>query len=157
MALDDLPPVDGSDLLGTWHIVETTFPMWLRGDKHGPTLNYSAHPEPGRLGDLVRYRDRRGRTREIRGTDRQDPSNPAHFTWRGRGLLWLLSSDWYVIHHDAQAGLAVIFFTKTLFTPAGVDIIARTTPPSAEALAEGREALSARPDLRAHLAALVAL
>jgi hypothetical protein len=127
-----LPPVDVADLLGTWHIQLTNFPMWLAGDKLRPTLAYRRIGDDRRIGDLVSYTTRAGTQKQIAGYDTQDASNTAHFTWRGRGLLMLLSSDWYVVHLDASFG--AIYFEKTLFTPAGMDVISRAETPSPAAL-----------------------
>ena len=59
------------------------------------------------------------------------------FKWRGNGLLFIASSKWQVLGcntSDAEGNhpWAVTFFEKTLFTPAGLDIYAR----SAEGLPE---------------------
>jgi len=59
------------------------------------------------------------------------------FKWRGSGLLAVASSKWQVLGcntSDAEGSQpwAVTFFEKTLFTPAGLDVYAR----SAEGLPE---------------------
>lgn len=59
------------------------------------------------------------------------------FKWRGNGLLVIASSKWKVLGcntSDVEGShpWAVTFFEKTLFTPAGLDIYAR----SAEGLPE---------------------
>lgn len=53
------------------------------------------------------------------------------FKWRGNGLLFIASSKWQVLGcntSEAEGSLpwAVTFFEKTLFTPAGLDIYARS-------------------------------
>ena len=123
------PDVRVEDLAGTWHIVRTNFPMWLRGDKRRPCLEYGIlDRDRGTLSDLVTF-EKGGRAKSIRGVDRQDPARSCHFTWRGRGLLKLLRSDWYVIDLDRKRGLAAIYFTKTLFTPEGLDVVSRAAIP----------------------------
>ena len=154
--LQSLAPIAPEDLAGTWHIVQTNFPMWLGGTKTDPTLNYSASDTHSRLEDVVRYTSG-GRQKEIRGVDTQDPKNLAHFTWRGRGLLALLKSDWYVVHHNRNAGILAIYFTPTLFTPAGMDIVSRSPQPNAAAVEAARAAAAAIPGLDTQVSTLVSL
>lgn len=153
-----LPEVSCDDLVGTWYIVRTNFPMWLGGANSHPTLNYARIEGAGDdvLSDLVRYR-RKGADKQIAGVDRQDPARSCHFTWRGNGLLRLLRSDWYVVDLDREAQVAAIFFTKTLFTPAGLDVASTRAQPDAAAVAACLARLQAAPSLRPHLDALVEL
>jgi hypothetical protein len=154
--VESLAPVDPADLVGTWHIVETNFPMWLSGKKTAPTLNYGASDRPSRLADVVRY-TQGGRAREIRGVDTQDAANRAHFTWRGSGLLALLKSDWYVVRLDRDLGAMAIYFTPTLFTPRGMDIAFRSPRPEATAVESMKAAARAIPGLEAQVASLARL
>lgn len=125
----ELPEIETGDLVGTWHIVRTNFPMWLKGDKRRPRLTYGAlDGTAAALSDLVTF-EVSGREKTIAGVDTQDPEQSCHFTWRGRGLLRLLRSDWYVVDIDRPGGIAAIYFTKTLFTPAGLDIVTRSARP----------------------------
>lgn len=157
----ELPNLRGSDLLGTWHIMQTTFPMWRSGKNTQPTLNYRpiAGADDSQLEDLVLYR-KRGQPKQIRGVDIQDPSLSCHFTWRGRGLLALLTSEWYVVdfvRDSAGEGVMAIYFSKTLFTPAGMDIAATSARPRAEAIAACIDRVRASATLRPHVDALVSL
>lgn len=156
VALESLAPVPVHDLVGTWHIVQTNFPMWLTGRRTGPTLNYGAPHGGSHFEDVVRY-VANGKQKEIRGVDTVDPANPAHFRWRGRGLLAPLSSDWYVVHRDVDAGVIAIYFEPTLFTPAGVDIAARSRQPDVAAVAAARASLATVPGLSRHVAELARL
>ena len=59
------------------------------------------------------------------------------FKWRGNGLLVIASSKWQVLgcntsNAEGSHPWAVTYFEKTLFTPAGLDVYAR----SAEGLPE---------------------
>ena len=59
------------------------------------------------------------------------------FKWRGNGLLAIASSKWQVLgcntsDTEGSHPWAVTFFEKTIFTPAGLDVYAR----SAEGLPE---------------------
>lgn len=112
-------------LLGTWMICSTNFPMWTKGGKLHPTFNYSIVADRENvLFDEVKY-VQKGKEKSIRGYDMQDPEDASKFTWRGKGLLFIAKSRWQVVLKDPQEKWAVIYFSKTLFTPEGVDIIAR--------------------------------
>lgn len=147
--LAELPSIDRTQLAGRWHIQITNFPMWLAGTKRRPSLEYGLLDGDPRLSDTVTYVTARGARKQIAGYDAQDPGHGAHFTWRGKGLLSLLSSDWYVVHLDAAAGVAAIYFTRTLFTPAGVDVIARAEEAPAAALEPALAALRRTPECAA--------
>jgi len=113
-------------LVGTWFIHSTNFPMWLKGDKVNPTFNYSpVAKKEGVLLDEVNYL-KNGKQKSIVGYDTQDSKDTTTFVWRGKGLLYLLKSKWKVALLDDSGQWAVIWFSKTLFTPEGVDIISRT-------------------------------
>lgn len=112
-------------LLGTWFICSTNFPMWTKGDKLNPTFNYSlVEGKTEVMFDEVKF-TKKGKPRSIKGYDRPDESDPSKFTWRGKGLLFIAKSKWQVVLKDPQGKWAVIYFSKTLFTPEGVDIISR--------------------------------
>ncbi|WP_146132945.1 hypothetical protein [Knoellia remsis] len=120
------------ELAGTWHIVATTFPMWLDGSRTNPTFTYT--PRGDVMDDDVAFRTRRGRARHIRGVDTR--TGPRSFRWRGAGLLRPLRSDWRVSHLASDSSWAVVEFDRTMFTPAGVDVITRARRPSAATWAE---------------------
>jgi hypothetical protein len=54
------------------------------------------------------------------------------FSWRGKGLLMIATSDWEILgwgqddQADPASQWAVTYFGKTLFTPAGIDIYSRS-------------------------------
>lgn len=114
-------------LLGTWFICSTNFPMWLKGNKTHPTFNYSLAEGKGSnvLFDDVRFL-KNGKQKSIQGYDYQDKVNDSLFVWRGKGLLRPLKSEWRVVMLDPEKNWMVIYFSKTLFTPEGVDIVSRT-------------------------------
>jgi hypothetical protein len=138
-----------AELAGTWYVLESTFPMWLEGQKTDPSFTY--RPIEGdaerRLDDLVRYRND-GEPDSIAGVDTQDPGDSSHFTWRGKGLLFLFKSDWYVVLRAPDRSWAVIYFSSTVATPEGVDIIARTPSLPEATLAQIRAAILGDPTLR---------
>lgn len=112
-------------LPGQWRVLATTFPMWLSGRRRHPTFTYTALPgDPLRLHDVVSYRTRSGAVRRIVGVDRLDEATGV-FTWRGRGVLGLLTSRWRVEHVSDDRDLIVLRFARSPVTPAGVDVIGR--------------------------------
>lgn len=141
-------------LIGTWFICSTNFPMWLKGDKTNPTFTYAA---AGRkrdtkvLLDEVRY-VKKGKTKTLTGFDYQDKIESTTFVWRGKGLLSLVRSKWKVVLQDPDGQWAVIWFSKTLFTPEGVDIISRTPHLSATSLNQIKSLMAGHALLVRHLA-----
>ncbi len=125
------------DLEGTWYIVLTNFPMWLKGDKTRPTFNYTItqHGSITGLRDEVRSW-KHGKEQVIVGFDTPLDTTNRRFVWRGKGLLSLLTSRWEIVYFDTAKEWAIIHFEKTLFTPEGYDVIARRKNLSAE---QGKE------------------
>lgn len=123
------PSLATDDLVGSWRIVWSTFPMWLTGRRSDATFTYSALPQDrrgsSRLHDVVSFRSR-GRERRIVGTDsRLTDRAGTVFRWRGRGVLAPLTSVWEVTEIADDGTWAVIGFSKSLATPAGVDVVVR--------------------------------
>ncbi len=111
-------------LSGKWTVQATNFPMWLKGDKLRPTFMYTPL-EDGRLLDEVQYqRKSNGDVETITGYDQYD-SQTGGFVWRGKGLLIIARSKWRVLDVAIDGQMAVIEFSKTLFTAAGIDVITR--------------------------------
>jgi hypothetical protein len=119
-------PADlGRVLPGTWRILATSFPLWLSGKRVHPTITYTLLPgEPLVLRDEVGYETWDGRPRHLVGIDRYEPRT-GRFVWRGTGALRLLTSRWSVEHLSADGKFAVLSFGRSLFTPAGMDIIGK--------------------------------
>lgn len=128
-------------LTGVWFICATNFPMWLKGDKTAPTFHYDIR-EKGILNDEVRYL-KKGKEKSIRGFDYQEEKDATRFVWRGKGALRLLKSKWRVALTDPNGEWAVIHFSKTLFTPEGLDIIGRNKDLSVETLESIKQVLMA--------------
>lgn len=124
---------DARRLEGGWHVLASNFPMWLDGTKTDPTFIYRLLPDsdPAELEDTVAYTES-GRRDTIEGTDTQDRSSPAHFTWRGNGLLAAFASDWLVVATGPEDRWIVLYFSKTIATPEGVDVISRSPALSPE-------------------------
>ncbi|MFN8344086.1 MAG: lipocalin family protein [Spirosomataceae bacterium] len=144
-------------LVGTWFIHATNFPMWLKGDKVNPTFNYSLVAErEGVLLDEVKYRQN-GKEKSIVGYDTQNSSDSSVFVWRGKGLLHLLKSEWKVALMDEAGQWAVIRFSKTLFTPEGVDIISRSSSLSPATLEQIKTKMAQDTVLKKHILSIKTL
>lgn len=131
-----------NNIEGRWYIVLSNFPMWLKGDKTSPSLNYAVEAK----GKVTGLRDevisqKRGKTQSIVGFDSPLDATNTRFLWRGKGLLSLLTSRWEIVHLEAHGEWAIIHFEKTLFTPEGYDVIARRKQLSPEMLADIQSAL----------------
>lgn len=143
-------------LMGTWFICSTNFPMWLKGDKLDPTFTYSATSKKASvpvLLDEVKYR-KKGKQKTLTGYDYQDKHDPSAFVWRGKGLLSLVRSSWRVAMLDPEGKWAVIWFSKTLFTPEGVDIISRQASLTTEQLNQIKRQMADAPLLKKHVPTL---
>jgi hypothetical protein len=142
-------------LSGTWFIISTNFPMWLKPNTHNPTFNYTISEKKGQhiLFDEVRYvKNKKSKT--ISGYDYPDTKIKNGFTWRGKGLLIIAKSKWEVRLIDEQKQWAVIYFSKTLFTPEGVDIISRTEILNKTTLEEIKEKMAMDSVLKKHISSL---
>ncbi len=142
-------------LVGTWFICSTNFPMWLKGDKQNPTFNYTLTEKKEKqvLLDEVKY-TKNGKVRFIVGFDFPDASNDRAFTWKGKGLLSVAKSKWQVVMMDEKEGWAVIHFSKTLFTPEGIDIISRQPRLGADKLVEIKQMMKQDTMLGKHVSTL---
>jgi hypothetical protein len=144
--------LDARTLSGEWHVAATNFPMWLDGERCKPRFRYSEVSETRdgvRMDDEVAYVDMAsGEAGGILGFDLQDPDQPAHFTWRGDGILGLFTSEWYVARLSDDGAWAIIYFTSTPATPEGVDVLIRGPEPAEATRRAALEALREDPFLR---------
>lgn len=127
-------------LAGKWHVVMTNFPMWLKGDKTNPTLNYSLKTK-GKiegLKDEVIY-EKNGKLYSIHGFNTPDHEKNTEFVWRGKGLLSFVSSKWKILYFSEFEGWALIFFERTSFTPEGFDVITRVQKPNEKTIEHIRQ------------------
>ncbi|GAA5973127.1 hypothetical protein JCM11641_006281 [Rhodosporidiobolus odoratus] len=141
-------------LMGRWCVIASTLPLWR--NKRDVTITYSAIPgEPATtFDDSVEFSYSLPmlgwRKSEVKGVDRLEEDvegNGARWKWRGKGLLKISTSQWQLLGHslgppsasdpsssgsaDPSSSLGnpdwvVTYFSSTLFTPAGLDIYART-------------------------------
>ncbi len=150
--------LDARTLVGEWHVAATNFPMWLDGERCKPRFRYSEITETQgglRMNDEVAYVVRATGERDgILGFDLQDPDQPAHFTWRGDGILGLFTSEWYVARVADDGEWAIIYFTSTPATPEGVDVLTRADAPTEDAVRDALTAIREDPFLREKSAGL---
>ena len=127
----DLRPDMLAEVLpGSWHVRASNFPMWLSERRIDPVFSYALlSTAPLVLSDDVSWRTPEGETRHIVGVGRLVGSS---FTWRGSGLLRVLSSHWSVEGICPDGNLLSIRFGKSLLSPAGIDIIERVGAGSSE-------------------------
>jgi hypothetical protein len=88
-----------------------------------PTFTYELlGTEPLVLGDDVGYTTPDGETKHILGVDTWRGDG---FRWRGKGLLRVASSSWSVPGVTKAGTIAAVRFSKSMVSPAGIDIIVR--------------------------------
>jgi len=112
-------------LSGDWFVIYSNFPMWTKGKRRYPMFHYTIERREGEWGlaDNVTYVQGKAK-KHILGFDRLIDAEK--FIWQGNGFLTkYLSSNWRIVHISADNNWALIYFEKTLFTPAGYDAIAR--------------------------------
>lgn len=119
------------DLEGTWYVNMSNFPMWLDGKRKNPRITYTLQSD-GKILDVVAF-EKKGKTKTIKGYDERSTEIKSGFVWRGKGLKAIFTSEWKVLFYHQKYELAVLAFEKTLFTPAGFDVISRKKkiPPTA--------------------------
>lgn len=112
-----------ADFEGTWYINMSNFPMWTKGKRQNPRIKYTLVND-NRMLDEVLF-EKKGKTKQIVGYDERAAEYKEGFIWQGKGLKSLLSSKWKILHYNHKYQIAVLEFEKTLFTPAGYDVISR--------------------------------
>ncbi|EIM81083.1 uncharacterized protein STEHIDRAFT_86348 [Stereum hirsutum FP-91666 SS1] len=146
------PSISLDHIIGTWHVTHSTLPLWK--NKKDVTISYTEPTytpsgSPQSFNDIVEYRSlssppSKPRT-VINGVDTLDlaspESAPTRFKWRGKGWLMIASSKWQLLGYNPPGEdgeeWAVTFFEKTLFTPPGLDVYARTEKGLPEDLIKG--------------------
>lgn len=107
-------------LTGSWHIIGTTFNMWLKGNRTEPSITYSiVNNQPLTFLDQVRFR----KNNKMKSIEGYDKLKGRQFVWSGKGILKLIKSKWEVVYLDSN--ILVIQFDATLLTSSGMDILLR--------------------------------
>lgn len=119
----ELKPMRLADFEGTWYVNMSNFPMWLKGKRQNPRFKYTAEGD-NKMRDEVTF-EKKGKTKQIIGYDERTAEYKEGFIWQGKGLMSLFTSKWKVMHYNSNYEIAILSFEKTLFTPAGYDIISR--------------------------------
>ncbi len=122
--LNAFSQVGGSqNILGTWYVQLTNFPKWTKPEISNPTFNYSLK-NATKLSDEVKYQ-KNGKEKSIKGVDKVLNEDFSKFRWRGRGLLFFVRSKWEVVYMSEDKQTMIIQFQKSLFSPAGIDVLSR--------------------------------
>lgn len=145
-------PLDLDKFMGTWFVTYSTLPLWK--SRKDVTISYTPKESSGGLtqfDDLVKYRSNSdspsSKLNSVIGVDTLvvPPSTAGatadipktRFKWRGKGWLMIASSRWQILGCSSASETsqwAITYFEKTLFTPAGLDIYARTSEGLPDAL-----------------------
>ncbi|MFT5824057.1 MAG: hypothetical protein ACI8ZM_005323 [Crocinitomix sp.] len=112
-----------ADIEGVWYVNMSNFPMWLKGKRQNPRIKYTVISDNKML-DEVTF-EKKGKTKQIVGYDERSAEYKEGFIWQGKGLKSLFTSKWKILHYNKEYQVAVLAFEKTLFTPAGYDVISR--------------------------------
>ena len=115
-----------TDLEGSWYVNQTNFPMWLKGTKTAPRLNYTIQTKRKDtvLFDRVNFIQNE-KEKNIKGDDWARNEGHTRFVWRGKGILGFLKSKWEILYINLEEQWAITYFEKTLFTPEGYDVISK--------------------------------
>ena len=96
------------------------------------TIDKETGKKANRLDDFVNFEEegvvRHEKEKDVHGVSTASDDSHWAWDWRGKGLLKVASSHWEVLAFgDEPDGnqWIVTHFTKTLFTPAGLDIYSR--------------------------------
>jgi hypothetical protein len=139
-------------LPGTWHLILSNFPMWSKPGISNVNFNYALDndndDEKVRLHDDVKYL-KDDKEKIISGYDYPKPNTKNQFKWQGKGLLFIAVSHWQVDWLHKESGIMIISFTKTLFTPEGVDILSRHQFPSEASLELAKKYIAGNAELNA--------
>jgi hypothetical protein len=125
---------------GSWMVSYTSLPLW--NDKQNVCITYAkVDPKASEermpdLDDHVQYQKlNTTKDNSIRGISRPVEIEGVPFgtaySWRGKGWLRIASSDWEVLgwgkdeHAAEENDWVVTCFSKTMFTPPGIDIYTR--------------------------------
>lgn len=120
-------------LTTTWTVTHSTLSMWRSA--RNVRITYTSIPGSAagapRLDDLVSYEptSKEGVLKTVTGIDTQNGSSNPGWDWRGKGMLFFVTSHWEVLgwgeattKEGVKERWAVTWFAPTLFTKEGVDV-----------------------------------
>lgn len=126
--------------------------MWSKPGISNVNFNYALDNDNDdkkiRLHDDLKYL-KHGKEKTISGYDYPNTENENRFKWQGKGLLFIAVSHWQVDWLHKESGIMIISFTKTLFTPEGVDVLSRHQFPSDASLELAKQYIAGNPVLNA--------
>ncbi|KAF2727339.1 hypothetical protein EJ04DRAFT_538981 [Polyplosphaeria fusca] len=137
---------------GTWNVTHSSLPLWKKNKNVSITYTRIPGTSPPHIDDLIHFTPNAGtKLRSVHGVDK--PFTPGSgsmvegkqegegggdgkeeraslaYQWRGKGWLMVAASKWEVLGYGEEEGTGVewvvTYFLKTVFTPAGVDIMVR--------------------------------
>ncbi|KAF3146690.1 hypothetical protein TWF703_003961 [Orbilia oligospora] len=148
-----LPPLTPTALLKTWWVTTSTLPMWKSAKNIRITytsipstkniddiIHYNPRNGPPATNSTPEEAEKLV-TKSIHGVDYPLSENEGDLTykWRGKGLLFIATSRWQVVGYGGRDVRTVVgeggeevlegvewvvtYFEKSLFTPAGVDVM----------------------------------
>lgn len=143
-AAKDFQPPEASFLHGTWRVTHSSLPMWK--SKRNVRITYTPIDSTDQVDDFIQFQPLKAdKLRNIHGIDTPSSNAPATYDWRGRGWLKIASSHWEILGYGTHGDedWCVTYFAKTLFTPAGIDIMKRDRASLSEGLVGGiKEAMT---------------
>lgn len=122
-------------LEGTWYLIQSNFPMWIKGDNINPVVNYSIVEQNDEqvLSVQLNYLHK-GKVKTIQGYDYPHPARLNTYKWRDNRFFNLFSGRWEVRLADPNGNWAVSWYSGTPFTPKAVEIMSRSPKLDTETL-----------------------
>lgn len=124
-------PLSREQILGQWYITLTSSPAWR--DKRNVSVTYSllgaTNQSNAPIDDLIKYQSiSSAKLQTVHGTDTPSQTDPWAWTWRGNGLLRVVTSRWEILGHgelEDRGQWIVVYAQKSIFTPAVINVYTR--------------------------------
>lgn len=113
-------------LQGTWYASHSTMQMWK--SNQNITITYTVLDSPaGSIDDLMQYQPAASnKQKSVHGVDTPDPQVAGRYTWRGTGWMKVWSTQWEILAFgDEEEGWMLTYFSKSMFSAAGIHIYTR--------------------------------
>lgn len=113
---------------GKWYVVATNYEFWRNDNRTHPVISLELLDEKEDETFLSRVEYKwRGFSRTITGFETQDSAKPGRFVWQGKGLLFFIKNEWFLIAVADDYSWAFTYFPKSnIGTLAGIDILSRS-------------------------------